>query len=137
MKKIILWIWQLPQNLIGFIWTRFAKDGFQIKNKQVKVWYLPCFNSGIALGDYIIIDTWYKNIKDENMTNEILHETGHQKQSRILGPLYLLIVGIPSLVRNVWDRLFHKKWTLTQRLEWYYSGFSEKQADRLGGVKRP
>lgn len=139
MKKILLWIWQLPQNLIGFIWTRFSKEGFQIKNidKQIKVWYLPCFNSGIALGDYIIIDTWYKKTREKNIIKEILHEAGHQKQSKIFGPLYLLIIGLPSLARNIWDRLFHNNWTLIKRIEWYYSGFPEKQADILGGVKRP
>ena len=54
----------------------------------------------------------------------------------MLGIMYLLIIGMSSFLRNIYDRIFHKKWLLTDRMTWYYSGFPEKQADKLGGVER-
>jgi hypothetical protein len=27
MKTLLLYLWQLPQNLIGFIWTRYMLKG--------------------------------------------------------------------------------------------------------------
>lgn len=44
--------------------------------------------SGITLGNYIIVN----NIK------HLRHELGHTRQSKILGPLYLLVIGLPSLI---------------------------------------
>ena len=88
------------------------------------------FSSGVSLGNFIIME------KGLAKANDVLHETGHQRQSAALGPLYLIAVGIPSLARNVWDRLFHKNWTYVQRAVWYYSGWPESQADELGGVDR-
>ena len=35
----------------------------------------------------------------------IKHEYGHQKQSLYLGWFYLLIIGIPSFLGNIWDRI--------------------------------
>ena len=61
MKKIvnvIKWIWQLPQNLAGFLLTRKYKYKSirYIKQKPVNVYFKPFFRSGISLGDYIILD---------------------------------------------------------------------------------
>lgn len=49
--KILLWVWQLPQNLIGFIYSRFAKSQstFYFNNKKTVVYYCSCFKSGILI----------------------------------------------------------------------------------------
>lgn len=88
------------------------------------------FNSAVSLGDYIIFQA------DCIATDSVKHEKGHQKQSRMYGWFYLLIVGLPSIARNIWDRIVHKNWTTAQSAAWYYDGFPENQADRLGGVAR-
>ena len=62
------------------------------------------------------------------------HERGHRVQSRILGPLYLLVVGIPSVVRNLIFRVKQRKYPLYKLVKWYYSGYPEKWADKLGHV---
>lgn len=131
--KILLWLWQLPQNLIGFIYSRFAKskDIFYFKKGKAVVFYAPCFDAGVALGQYIILDKTYKKISRGLLTT-VKHEYGHTIQSKYLGWFYLLLVGIPSLCRNIMSRINPTKYNS----EWYYSGFPEKQADKLGGVER-
>jgi len=51
----------------------------------------------------------------------------------MLGPLYLLVVGIPSLVRVIYRKFHYKKYGLNW--ENYYNGFPENWADRLGGIQ--
>jgi len=64
----------------------------------------------------------------------VAHELGHTKQSRLLGPLYLPVVGLPSISRAAYA-LVHREVTGKQ---WtgYYEGYPENWADRLGGVCR-
>lgn len=88
------------------------------------------FNSAVSLGNYIILDEGFLRVGGVTLLNAVRHEKGHQKQSKMLGWFYLLIVGVPSVIRNVYARIFKKS------NEWYYSGYPEKQADKLGGVSR-
>lgn len=144
MKKImsvIKWVWQLPQNLIGFLLTRkYEYKSVRCLEKTVDgrwitVYFKPFFRSGISLGDYIILD-YYRYCGKACSRQAVAHEYGHSRQSLILGWFYLLLVGLPSIIGNIWDRLFHKKWTSDQREKWYYNRYPEKWADKLGGVIR-
>ena len=126
--NVLLYIWQLPQNLLGLLVIFFSKakpneDGF-----FTGVYFTKC-NFGVSLGSYIILN------KDIIM-NDILHERGHQEQSLYLGWLYLIIIGLPSACGNLYDRWFHKNWTYLERYRWYYSLPWEHWADKLGDVKR-
>lgn len=58
-------------------------------------------------------------------TASLEHELGHTRQSRMLGPLYLIVVGLPSIARWVFNR-FAKRGN-----DWYLSGFPESWAERL------
>jgi hypothetical protein len=138
--NILLYIWQLPQNLIGFFLTRKPNHivEFECNDGSVtKVYFTEnVFGCGVSLGNYIILDVGYYYISN-NITITVNHEHGHQKQSKMLGWLYLIIVGITSAIfNNLWDRLFHKNWGYDERERWYYSRNVEKWADELGGVKR-
>lgn len=137
MKRFLLWIWQLPQNVIGFLMTRgYIFKGWVDIETLFPVYYTNnVFGAGVCLGDYIILD--YENYcgKAHNAESK-KHEYGHHKQSLMLGPLYLIIVGIPSFVRNFINRYCHYKMTVEERIRWYYKGFPENWADKLGGVKR-
>ena len=117
MIKVLLYIWQLPQNLLGLlvIWFSNAKH---ICNSY---WLTTHYSFGVSLGKYIIIGPGYpgKRMLD--------HERGHQKQSMILGPLYLLVIGLPSATGNLLRRI----WKFD-----YYKQPWEAWADKLGGVKR-
>lgn len=137
MIKLILTIWQLPQELIGFCMTRHPRSiaTYFKSGKTLRVYYTDnVFGAGVSLGEYIILDYTYYAGKQNSVT--IKHEYGHSIQSKILGPLYLPTVGIVSIARNIWDRLFHKDWDLRRRLKWYYSAWPESWADKLGGVTR-
>lgn len=129
--KILLFIWQLPQNLIGFVISRNYKCVSEIENHKI-YFKEKFFGSGVSLGQFIVMDY----IHYEQNTLGKKHEIGHCKQSRILGIFYLLLIGIPSITGNIYDRLAHKRWTKEKRIKWYYSQPWEKSADKLGKVKR-
>jgi hypothetical protein len=133
--KFLSWMWQLPQNLVGFFIVKIRKATKQIINDK-EVYFCKLFNSAVSLGDYIIIDNIYLSYPKYYLENTVKHESGHRKQSKILGWFYLLFVGLPSIIRNIYDRFAHKKWTYTKRSNWYYGGFPENWADKLGKVKR-
>ena len=79
---------------------------------------------GISLGRYVFL-SWGQ----AGDRSTVFHELGHCRQSRMLGPLYLIVIGLPSLLW-AWlgDRIAPDKS--------YYWFYTEKWADRLGGVKR-
>lgn len=124
MKKILLYLWQLPQNIVGLFVVLFSRAA-----KMIDGIYRTKYNFGVSLGNYIILDRGCSLI-------DIRHEQGHQKQSLYLGWLYLFTIGILSAAGNIWDRLFHKSWNHTARMYWYYKQPWEAWADKLGGVKR-
>ena len=59
-----------------------SKDGI--------VYFKTNLFGGVSLGYFIFLDT-------ENEI-DIHHEWGHQLQSLLLGPLYLLVIGLPSAI---------------------------------------
>lgn len=129
MKNILLFIWQLPQNIIGLLimLVNFKSVTMDKSKKCFRVKYL-C-DCGISLGNYIIIDS------DVNCKYQTIgHEQGHQKQSKMFGWLYLILIGLPSICGNIINRVFHKNWKLSKRLYWYYNLPWEKSANKLGGV---
>lgn len=125
--KILLFIWQLPQNLLALILMLASEKVIFTYNYNLDLYYRQCSiitkGSAISLGNFILSNS---KLSD----NTIKHEHGHQIQSLYLGPLYLIIVGIPSILRAIYCNIFHKS------AEWYFSGYPEKWADKLGGVKR-
>ena len=139
LKEIILYIWQLPQNLLGLIFLLFYKKEAAFYKKNGRTFYgTPEMPSGITLGNYIIINAWYaKQPEDNEYRDRIMrHEYGHSIDSRIWGPLYLIVIGLPSIMGNLWNRWFHKDWTPTQKSKWYYNLPWERSAERKGGVVR-
>lgn len=122
-------IWQLPQNLVGLLFLLFLKKKkrFEWNEKKCR-FYEVSYNGAVSLGEYVLIG--WKN--DET----IKHEYGHHRQSMYLGPLYLLVIGLPSLAGYWIDVLFHDNWEWVKRDKWYYNQPWEKWADKLGGVKR-
>jgi len=62
----------------------------------------------------------------------IRHELGHCRQSRLLGPLYLLVIGLPSLLwAAAYPRVARRRPTAD-----YFSFYTERWADRLGADDR-
>ena len=129
-KNVLLFLWQLPQNVLGLAVVLAVRA--QKTPKYANVYVTTHFNFGVSLGYFIIFGA-----KDYFVMNvDVQHERGHAKQSSYLGPLYLLLIGLPSILFNIYDRLFHKKWPYSDRYDWYYALPWEAWADRLGHVKR-
>lgn len=139
MEKIpgLAWWWELPQNLLGAALYLYLKSTGAITRTQRVDGVLVSWitrNLGISLGKWIFLPA--RHLGTEFETSSVKHELGHCVQSRWLGPLYLLVIGIPSMSVNIWDRRRHKDWTREQRVAWYYRQPTEKSADKLGGVVR-
>ena len=115
MKNILLYLWQLPQNLLGLLVIKFSRA-----KKDFAGVYSTNYEFGVSLGKYIIVNQYCS-------WKTVMHERGHQKQSLYLGPLYLVIIGIPSGIGNLLHRVFQFN---------YYRQPWEVWADKLGGVKR-
>ena len=139
-KSALLYAWQLPQNLLGYALMKMlgAKKQAVNANGRTIAWHLFAWNrnrlarfiSGVSLGRYILLPYI------DAVT--VMHEHGHSRQSAMLGPAYLLIVGIPSALGNLHARRLRAKGTDGYKVtKWYYSQPWEAWADRLGGVKRP
>ena len=99
LNNILLYLHQLPQNIIGFLITKIlhAKvlyvgngEGF-IKVYSVKQ------DMFVSLGDYIIVNKNYK-------LTDVLHEYGHHLQSVKLGWLYLFCY---------WYSFFYWMWNIS------------------------
>ena len=120
--EILLLIWQAPQNIVGLVF-RLIYGWTAILFRGVDVVVSSRFTGGISLGRTIVVKRPY--LANPDGWN---HEYGHTRQSLYLGPLYLLIVGVPSLLWAWW-------WRPDRGVD-YYVFFTEKWADRLGGVKR-
>lgn len=123
-RNLILFIWQLPQHIVALIYFGYlvmmCKDlGVDSRYKQAIV--IPCVMRGaVTLGNYVFVGL------NSEYRKTVKHELGHTIQSKILGPLYLIIIGIPSItycgLRSLFPSLRKKN---------YYNFFSEKWANNL------
>ncbi len=126
MKNILLWLWQFPQHILGVILSAIL----DCEKNNGLYFFKSGYLSSFSLGNYIFIN----QRQDTETTRK--HEFGHSIQSKYLGVFYLILIGLPSVIGNMIDRVFHKKWTKVKRIKWYYSQPWEKAADKLGRVNR-
>ena len=123
-RNLILFIWQLPQHIIALIYFGYlvmmCKDlGVDSRYKQATV--IPCIMRGaITLGNYVFVGL------NSEYKETVKHELGHTIQSKILGPLYLIVIGIPSITYCGLRRLFP-----SLRKKNYYDFYTEKWANNL------
>ena len=123
---VLLQVWQLPQNLLGLAVGLFLKGKRRLPGvpgipETIRVVGARNMYGGISLGNFI----YFRPPAYETM---IRHEYGHCRQSRLLGPFYLLVVGLPSLLWALW-------WHPGRPVP-YSRFYTERWADRLGGVER-
>ncbi len=132
---IIQSTWGILQTLLGFIVFLF-----NINNKHY--FYHGAIvtetksQSSVSLGMFVFVTSnplldkrEVNKIPDEEMYNRLLvHEYGHTIQSLIFGPLYLIVMGIPS---TLWGFLpFYQK--KRDNGVSYFSFFTERFANYLG-----
>ena len=123
-RNLILFIWQLPQHIVAIIYFGYlvmmCKDlGVDSRYKQATV--IPCIMRGaVTLGNYVFVGL------NSEYKETVKHELGHTIQSKILGPLYLIVIGIPSITYCGLRRIFP-----SLRKKNYYDFYTEKWANNL------
>lgn len=125
--EAIKYVWQLPQNLLGVLWKNVKKESIiiDISNDDLRSveakGYLMKAGGTVTLGQYVFISQTY-----QDQSAVIRHECGHVKQSLILGPLYLIVIGIPSIL-HAWLN----DYIGCDEEEGYSHFYTEKWADKL------
>ena len=134
-KNWLLYIWQLPQNLIGLLLIAiYEPQRVHILDNGVQIHYSHKMLGGISLGKYCIVNTGhYRQSMEESLKRDtVRHEAiGHTAQSRMLGWLYLIVIGLPSIV---WAGLYGS--VIKTSKNGYYKFYTERWADNLAGVER-
>ena len=96
LTAVLLTVWQLPQNLAGLVFGWFLKGKRRYRDfpgipEDIRVVGASNMYGGISLGNFVYC-------RPPIYGKMALHEYGHCRQSRLLGPFYLLVVGLPSLL---------------------------------------
>ena len=121
---ILFFIWQLPQNIIAVLMLPFLGKLELIACRN----YAFCFigekmQGGISLGSFVYVSKSLSKYE-----THIAHELdGHTVDSKYFGPLYLFIIGIPSIC---WAGLRN-----TKKHPNYYTFYTEKWANKHAKLK--
>ena len=117
--------WGLGQTALGFL---FFLANIRCPHSFYRGCIETCWRSpysGLSLGLFIFTP----QAGDEYTSQVRVHEYGHTFQSLMLGPLYLLAVGLPSVI---WAGLPALAVLRRERKISYYSVYPEKWASDLG-----
>lgn len=127
-------IWGIIQTFAGAVLylINMKFKHYLYHGAVVTEWNIP---TSVSLGLFIFIsencpfDKRQENrIPDDEIYNRTLvHEYGHTIQSLILGPLYIIIIGIPSMI---WLSLF-SSYRIKNSVS-YFEFYTEDIANKLG-----
>ena len=132
----IIWqiVWGLPQSFVGaivFLATRPKRYGM-FKGAVVSTWPKT---SSISLGLFVFIAENAVGSSDDlgnpqcpALRRLIAHEYGHTIQSLVLGPLYLIVIGLPSVLWANFPALRRKRKRSSIS---YYRFYTERNANWL------
>lgn len=115
--------WGLLQSLAGcilYLGNR-KKEHFWYHGARVTYWGN---RGGISLGMFIFLPDTCKGERDL-----LVHEYGHTIQSMLLGPLYLFVIGVPSISWAMIPYFIKKR---REKKMSYYSFYTESWANRWG-----
>ena len=136
MKRILYFFWQYTwgciQTLIGFI-------GFLLNLKSrhyfyhgaiITEWSKP-FSTSLGLFVFLSINPPRdkRNLEENTYSKTLVHEYGHTIQSLLLGPLYMLVIGLPS---SIWFMVPRYKKSRKENNISYFSFYTEKWANSCG-----
>lgn len=142
MKRLLFTIlqltWGLPQTILGAVfylyWRPRTDRRYRFHGAFVTEWTV---GGGISLGLFIFVSQKASRYMSggQELTPEagkrgvLVHEYGHCIQSLLLGPLYLIAVGLPSYL---WANLpALRRWRRSHSRS-YYSIYPENWANTLG-----
>lgn len=124
MMEILKFFWQLLQTIVAliyFLYLRYKDEILDTCTFQGAVVFIKKESYGsVTLGNHIFLSP-------RATDTTIRHEWGHTRQSLLLGPLYLIVIGIPSII---WAAT-HRAIAPNKPYDWFYT---EVWANKLGGV---
>ena len=120
--------WGMLQNILGFMIFLY----FYVRNpkRDIMIYHMSIVtdwdykNGCMGLGMFIFINDFKR--KDNEFI--LMHEYGHSIQSLILGPLFIPLIAIPSLIWASSKSL--KNYREKHKIS-YYDLFTEKWANHL------
>jgi hypothetical protein len=134
LRDAALLLWELPQNLLGAanLGVQMATGNVRgVERDRGRLMIALTGDGAVSLGLFVFFSTHDNRFVPVGPENRD-HEYGHAVQSRMLGPLYLPLVGVPSAARVAYA-VAHRALT-GRRWGGYYAGWPERSADRLGGA---
>lgn len=140
MKTALYWLiqclWGLPQTLLGLVifLLHLRDEHILFHGAAVTFWR---GRSSVSIGPFVFVTQdpfFYPKVADrmdkaEASRRLLVHEYGHTIQSLLLGPLYLIVNGIPS---TLWGFLPACARYRQSRPASYFSFFTEKWANAWG-----
>lgn len=123
-------IWGFPQTLVGFaVFLAHARcPHCRFHGAVVTTWKS---RKALSLGPFLFVGGGQK--ADDPLADVdrplLVHEYGHTIQSLILGPLYLLAIGLPSAI---WLNTPAFSKMRRQQKRSYYAFYTERWANWLG-----
>lgn len=105
-------MWQAPQCILAWIIVFFL---WVVKSlHKVEPFYKAYVVDGaikggaFTLGPYIFGPKGFRSTGRDHL---LVHEYGHTLQSIILGPFYLLVIGLPSILSAaIWPKQHNYRW---------------------------
>lgn len=130
------WTWGFLQTVMGafLLLLHIRSKHYFYHGAVVTEWKA---NSSAALGMFIFVTKepiFSQKLKREHSQEELrrrllVHEYGHTVQSLLLGPLFLLVIGLPSAL---WAGLPALRKLRRKRGISYYALYTEKWANSWG-----
>ena len=118
-------LWGLPQTVAGFVvfLAHIGSPHSSFHGAVVTDWPHA---SSVSLGMFVFVSN---RAKGEHRQHLLVHEYGHTIQSLVLGPAYLLVVGLPSVI---WGYLPRNQRKREANGISYYHFITERNANLLG-----
>jgi hypothetical protein len=133
LRGALLFLWELPQNILGLLVLGLERGAGTVKEIRIEHdrMVIQSTRNAVSLGYFVF---WSEGVNRyfilDDLTRE--HEIGHSFQSRLLGPLYLPLVGVPSVLHVLYAMAYRE--VTGRRWTGYFDTYPESWADRLGGV---
>ncbi len=139
MKKFLFyfwqWTWGLTVNLVGgivyLVCTKILKyDHDKVGYSHIAL--MPWNQGGLSLGTFIFMR---KDHPDKDWAyNTRIHEYGHTWQCLLLGPLYWIVIALPSAI---WCNCFagYRKKNNVSYYKLYCESWANKWGQKATGLK--
>ena len=121
----LLVIWQLPEFIVSIIMLPFMGKLKVCGDRHFNFCFSSrAMNGGISLGPFSFVSTYISDELPDGYIH-ICHELdGHTVDSKIFGPLYLFVIGIPSILNAMF-----------RFTKCYYSFYTERLANKHAGIQ--